>query len=420
MQLQAQIERKTTLFILILQKLKIYVWYHYNSLYIFFNSLVYYSHVMQHSTHYTLITFYKFVDIANPIAEVKEHLKFCKDIGMKWRIYIGEEGISATATCNNGQLQAYKLYLQQNKYFFDVENQINEKSSPVKSHMFDKMIVKYRQEIVALGKTIDQVSFERSLQELTDDELKAVIDGNNPDWVILDMRNSYEYKLWHFKNAIPAGTINFREVETLLEDYKQQFADKKVLMYCTGWIRCDKLSVLLKENGVDNFYGLQGGIVKYVNKHNDGNRLGNLYTFDGVISKKVGDANTHTTIGTCIYSGLQTNNCENCRYSPCNARIIARRKQYKRFGWFCSLECFTKAQQDGLVKNDAFDNFDYKSLRRDVKNHNLWHDRFIQMVQEHLDTTILDKNYSHATSQKEEIVDKEYLTQWMNQHQRTQ
>jgi predicted sulfurtransferase len=61
--------------------------------------------------------------------------------------------------------------------------------------MFDKMVVKYRQEIVSLGKTINEASFQRSLQELTDKEFKKIIDGNDPDWVILDMRNSYEYKL---------------------------------------------------------------------------------------------------------------------------------------------------------------------------------------------------------------------------------
>jgi UPF0176 protein len=374
---------------------------------------------MQQSSEYTLITFYKFVDIINPLAEVKSHLKFCKDIGMKGRIYIGEEGISATATCNNWQLEAYKLYLSNNKYFFDVGNQIKEKSSPVSAHMFDKMIVKYRQEIVSLGKTINETAFQRSLQELSDEELKKIIDNEDPEWVILDMRNSYEYKLWHFKNAIPAGTINFREVEEMFDEYKKQFSDKKVLMYCTGWIRCDKLSVLLKESGVDNFYGLQWGIVKYVNKHNDGNRLWNLYTFDGVISKKVWDEKTHTTIGRCIYSGLDTNNCENCRYSPCNARIIARRKQYKRFGGFCSLECFTKAQADGMIKNESFDDMDYRSLRRDVKNGNLWHDRFIEIVKEHINTTVTDKKYSHTTSQKEEIVDKEYLSQWMKDNKRT-
>lgn len=374
---------------------------------------------MKHTNPYTLITFYKFIDINNPISEVKAHLEFCKDIGMKGRIYIWEEGISATASCNNWQLKAYKLYLKNNQYFNDVIDQIDEKASLVKDHMFEKMIVKYRKEIVSLWKTINETSFHRSLQELNDEQLKEVIDNNNKEWVILDMRNSYEYKLWHFKNAIPAGTINFREVEDLLEEYKQQFSDKKVLMYCTWGIRCDKLSVLLKEKWVNNFYGLQWGIVKYVNKHNDWNRLGNLYTFDGVISKKVWDNTTHTTIWECIYSWLKTNNCENCRYSPCNARIIARRKQYKRFWGFCSFECFNNAQRDGLIKNDSFDNFDYKNLRKRLKDKILSYDEFSNILVTHLNETVIDTRYNYQTSQKEEIIDKEYLHQWMNDNKRT-
>lgn len=183
-------------------------------------------------------------------------------------------------------------------------------------------------------------------------------------------------------------------------------------MYCTGGIRCDKLSVMLKEKGIDNFYALQGGVVQYVNKFNDGNWLGNLYTFDGVISKQVGDEETHTTIGSCIYSELPTDNCENCRYSPCNARILARKKQYKRHGGFCSQECFDKACQDGLVKNDRFDSMDYKSLRHQVKAGKLTQDSFQAMVKEQLDNIVIDKNFRHQTSQKEEFVDKEYLAQW--------
>ena len=105
---------------------------------------------MQHRTKMHLITFYKFINIPDPITQVKIHLNFCTDIGMKGRIYIGEEGISATATCNNGQLQAYKLFLKTNPYFSDVEEQIDIKTSSVNKHMFEKMIVKYRQEIVAL------------------------------------------------------------------------------------------------------------------------------------------------------------------------------------------------------------------------------------------------------------------------------
>lgn len=150
--------------------------------------------IMKKNT-YHLITFYKFVDITYPQQEVKAHANFCKDIGMKGRIYIGEEGISATATCNPGQLLAYKLYLRQSAYFSDVEDQIDDKISLVHQHMFDKMIVKYRSEIVTLGKVIDQKSFTQSLQDLPPEELKSIIEEENKDRVILDMRNSYEYKL---------------------------------------------------------------------------------------------------------------------------------------------------------------------------------------------------------------------------------
>ncbi|USN55884.1 MAG: hypothetical protein H6765_04900 [Candidatus Peribacteria bacterium] len=101
-------------------------------------------------------------------------------------------------------------------------------------------------------------------------------------------------------------------------------------MYCTGGIRCEKLSVLLHEHGVENFYGLEGGVVQYTNEFNDGNREGNLYTFDGRVSCQIGDESIHQAIATCIYTGEHTDNCENCRYSPCNARIIATHSAYRK------------------------------------------------------------------------------------------
>lgn len=367
------------------------------------------------STHYrpqfSLLTFYHFVDIADPQSEVKTHSQFCHDIGLKGRIYIGEEGISATVSGTAGQLRAYRQYLAHSPYFAQIAD-IDEKASTVAGHAFDKMIVRYRQEIVTLGKTITAQQVKQSLQEISADEFKKVIDTNNDDYVILDMRNSYEYKLGHFKNAIPAGTINFREMHDLITQYKEKLADKKVVMYCTGGIRCDKLSVLLNEEWLHNFYALNGGVVKYVHKHNDGNWLGNLYTFDGLVSTKVGDAATHTTIGRCIYTGLTTDHCENCRYSPCNARILCRRKQYKRFGGFCSTECFEKAKADGLVKNEDFDPMDYKELRSQVKTGKLLEKDFLTQVREHLDALVADTKFPCPTSQKEEIVDKELLAEY--------
>lgn len=98
---------------------------------------------------YTLLTFYKFIDIVDPEKEVQDHLAFCKDIGLKGRIYIGEEGISATLTGNDGQIRAYRMYLSNNQYFKNIPD-IDIKSTRVDEYYFDRMVVKYRKEIVAL------------------------------------------------------------------------------------------------------------------------------------------------------------------------------------------------------------------------------------------------------------------------------
>ena len=131
-------------------------------------------------------------------------------------------------------------------------------------------------------------------------------------------------------------------------------------------------------------YALEGGVVKYVNSYNDGNRLGNLYTFDGRVSARVGDDQTHVTIGECIYSGLKTDNCENCRYSPCNARIICRKKQYKRHMGFCSEECYQNAKKDLLIKDLDRDSYDYQAVRDAIKADPARAEEFRQQIADHL------------------------------------
>lgn len=149
---------------------------------------------IRYKTNYTLLTFYKFVDISHPQEEVKTHLQFCKDIGMRGRIYIGEEGISATVSCNIGQLLAYKNFLNTNQYFKDIPD-IEIKARSIKTHGFEKMIVKYRKEIVALGVTVKQKDIEKAYKKIPIQDFKNIIETQDAGYEILDMRNSYEYHL---------------------------------------------------------------------------------------------------------------------------------------------------------------------------------------------------------------------------------
>ncbi|NRH21726.1 hypothetical protein HOO68_06835 [Candidatus Gracilibacteria bacterium] len=352
----------------------------------------------RHKPKYILLTFYKFVDIPESELDAlaQEHLDFARDIGLKGRVYLGTEGISSTVTGNHGQCQAYRLFLEQSKYFKGITD-IDSKATPVAEHQFARISVKIREEIVTFGVKVTADQVKKYKKEITPDEFKAILDGDRADdYLILDMRNDYEYRLGHFKNAIPAGTVNFREVPELIKQYGEMAQGKKVIWYCTGGIRCEKAAVLANEIGGTEFLSIQGGVVKYVNQHNDGNWLGNLYTFDGRVSTEVGDESTHTTIGECLYTGEKTDHCENCRYSPCNGRLIATEKAYRKHLGFCSRECYEGARLDGFVKNTAWDKFDYK-LSRDLPDG-------ISLIQTHIDRKLANLEWKHLTSQKEENI----------------
>jgi UPF0176 protein len=148
---------------------------------------------------YRLLTFYKFVDVANPEEEVEKHLEFCDDIGMKGRIYIGSEGISSTVTCNEGQYMAYKMYLDNHELFNNPED-FDIKTTYVDGHKFPRMAVKFREEIVVLGKKYSKEEIDEAGNRMDIKDFKDLLEnGNTDDYVVLDMRNDHEYKLGHFK-----------------------------------------------------------------------------------------------------------------------------------------------------------------------------------------------------------------------------
>lgn len=370
---------------------------------------------------FELLTFYHFVDI--PESEVEsvcaDHLSFCSDIGLKGRIYIGTEWISSTVSGNLGQCRAYRLYLDSSKYFSNIAD-IDTKATLVACHQFPKLTVKVRNEIVVLGEKVTEEEVKKYKKEFSPEEFKKIIDEwKIDDYVILDMRNDYEYRLGHFKGAIPAGTVNFREVPQLLAKYREKTKGKKIIWYCTGGIRCEKAAVLANKAGLKDVYAVEGGVVKYVNTFNDGNWLGNLYTFDDRVSTFVGDDMTHTTIGTCLHSGKLTDNCENCRNTECNARLIVDSSEHKRHIGFCSQECFNKALETLLIKDVDWDHLkmnnekwtmknggfcSYKELRSLVKS---WKVRFIEaqkIITDHLKKKLGETTFRHAESQKEGVI----------------
>lgn len=126
--------------------------------------------------------------------------------------------------------------------------------------------------------------------------------------------------------------------------------------------------------------------------------------FDDRVSDYVGSEKTHTTIGECIYSDKKTDNCENCRYSPCNARIIADPEEYKNHFGFCSQECADKALENGYVRSCDFDRVNYKKERQKAKDIPHKSDEIYETIRNHIQKHTEKTKYNHQTSQKEEFV----------------
>ncbi|MBP9812726.1 hypothetical protein KBC86_05050, partial [Candidatus Gracilibacteria bacterium] len=151
----------------------------------------------RHKPKFSLLTFYKFVDI--PEGELEElaqkHLDFTRDIGLKGRVYLGTEGISSTVTGNEGQCWSYRKFLESSKYFRDIPD-IDEKATVVEDHEFPRMSVKIRNEIVTLGVKVQADQVKKYKKELSPEDFKKIVDeGKTDEYLILDMRNDYEYRL---------------------------------------------------------------------------------------------------------------------------------------------------------------------------------------------------------------------------------
>lgn len=149
---------------------------------------------------------------------------------------------------------------------------------------------------------------------------------------------------------------------------------------------------------------MNGGVVKYTNTFNDGNRLGNLYTFDGRVSCPIGDETTNTAVATCIHSGQTTNHCDNCRYSPCNARIMVDQKEHRKHFGFCSTACVEKAKQDLLIKNVDRDPIDYKSLRGIIKQDPTQKQAILTKTASYITKKLLHTTFKNQESQKEKVL----------------
>jgi UPF0176 protein len=280
------------------------------------------------------ISFYRYHHIEDPGAFRDAIYRDLERIGVLGRIYVANEGINAQISVPEQEVSVFRSYLYSIAFLENVRLNIavddNGKS-------FFKLKILVRKKIVADGLNDATFDVTNSGVHLKAVEFNEIIE--NPDTVVVDMRNHYESEVGHFKGAICPDVDTFREELQIVEDLMKEHKDKNLVMYCTGGIRCEKASAWMKHLGFRNVFQLEGGIIKYTS---DVRALGLENKFIGknfVFDERLGERITGDVIASCHQCGAPCDDHTNCKNDGCHLLFIQCRSCAEKFEGCCSDEC---------------------------------------------------------------------------------
>jgi UPF0176 protein len=245
-------------------------------------------------THQILL-FYYYGHLPDAQTLVEQQRALCQRLGLTGRVLIGDEGINGTLEGETEQTEAYVQELLSDPRFATVHM----KRSSGTGRAFPKLQVKYRAEIVSAHLGADDFNpADHTAPYITAEELHEWI-HNRDDFVIVDMRNTYEHASGHFSGSVLPKMDAFRDLPKAVMELGH-LKDKKVVTVCTGGVRCEKASGYLLQKEFKEVYQLHGGIVTYMEKYPNQDFLGKLYVFDNRVTMGFAtDAPEHAVIGRC-------------------------------------------------------------------------------------------------------------------------
>ncbi len=228
---------------------------------------------------YVIVAMYKFVRLDDYEAMQPIVLSFCRERHIYGTLLLAEEGLNGTLAGSRNAIDQLLGFMKSDERLADLEY----KESYADEIPFHRTKVKLKKEIVTMGqpniKPIDTAEVR-----VEPKDWNALI--SDPDVLVIDTRNEYEYQIGSFKNAVSPDTTNFREFPDYVKQELDTEKNKKVAMFCTGGIRCEKACAYMKEQGFDEVYQLNGGILKYLEEVDSEESLweGECFVFDSRVS----------------------------------------------------------------------------------------------------------------------------------------
>lgn len=290
-----------------------------------------------------LTLFYKYVHIQYPKQILKWQTKLCQELGLKGRIILAHEGINATLAGADEAIDAYILHMQSHELFGNIDF----KNSEGDAHYFPRLRIVIKDEIVHLGIDPEKLTVAQGGRHLTPAQAHDLIASTPDNLVILDTRNNYESRIGTFANAVVPDIRNFREFPDYIENNLEQFKDKKVLMFCTGGVRCERATAVLNVKGVaQEIYQIEGGIQRYTEQFPDGYFRGKNYVFDGRVGVRI----NNDILSTCDLCPAQCDDYNNCLNASCNKHHISCADCRVIYNNTCSKQCMELLEQGKVAQ----------------------------------------------------------------------
>ncbi|MHB1277518.1 MAG: oxygen-dependent tRNA uridine(34) hydroxylase TrhO [Bacteroidia bacterium] len=282
------------------------------------------------------VSFYNYYQLKNP-AFVRDYLFIEFDnLGVLGRVYVAHEGINAQASVPQKNWDAFVSFMDSIDFLHGLRLNTAVEND---DRSFFKLIVRLKDKIVADG--LNDATFDVTDKgtHLSAEAFNAITE--NPETILVDMRNHYESEVGHFEGAWCPDVDTFREQLPLVVNELADKKDKPVVMYCTGGIRCEKASAWLKHNGFKDVYQLEGGIIKYAR---DAKAQGLPIKFRGknfVFDERLGERINEEIIARCHQCGEPADTHVNCANKACNLLFIQCKSCGEKTEVTCSEECHT-------------------------------------------------------------------------------
>ncbi len=290
--------------------------------------------LMEETFHRVTLSFYRYIHIADPAHFRDQLYSEWHALGCFGRIYLAHEGINAQMSIPEHAMDAFRENLQQNEYLQGIPLKIAVEDD---GKSFYKLTLKIRPKIVADG--IDDPAFDSSKvgRHLNAAEFNAAME--EPGTLVVDMRNHYESKIGHFEGALLPDVDTFREE---LEQVPRLLAgqeDRKILLYCTGGIRCEKASAWLKYKGFTDVNQLHGGIIDYAHQIREQGLPNKFKGRNFVFDERMGERISEDVLGKCDLCGEPCDHYTNCARKACHQLFIQCPACSERLNGCCGPTC---------------------------------------------------------------------------------